>query len=557
MFAETRIELRNAGDTLLRQRKVSKVTRLVARSLAVASMALAVVLIRFPTFFNSNPLNPDEAELLATGLLAADNFEPYENYTTTNFGFLWPSLLGALQKIGIVTNFNHAHVLSALFLLVTIILVQSSVPSPKRRLFILVGYPCAIAWAYQSYPQRSPGDFASLTTESASILMIALGFWLVFGSRSSQPRIFLGHVALGLAPWFKYQALPLCLVVSVAQPFLLAEIDDLIKRFTRFRLAVGGFLVGLLLPLSVLGFFGRLDSFYEESLTFASRYARGGVPGFSVGTWEKLEATSSLFFNEPLALMTLLGAGFLLLRNPSNQKTKFWATAIVLTGILVTGFPGNLFKHYTQYSMIGILLALALSVADSQVVDQERKDHVQSVLSEEGKRKQFLVFVDRGLLMILVAILSAPILRTIWTEYSSLKISNWSRESLLDEEYAPHTFVSQQCPALSNVIVWGWSPQEYLIFDWRPAARQVHTVQLQRKLPDIEWAETDMDQAIRDPETDCLLEAIGPNYFGGFGVESGIEAILPAETVYELKTRYERSEIPGVPEASLWIRKKP
>ena len=80
---------------------------------ALVVLALMVYACRGAMFNNSPLFNPDEAELLAAGRRATLGLQPYGDYTTPTFLFLWPLVLSLFSALGFGLTLSFAHVLAA------------------------------------------------------------------------------------------------------------------------------------------------------------------------------------------------------------------------------------------------------------------------------------------------------------------------------------------------------------------------------------------------------------------------------------------------------------
>jgi hypothetical protein len=83
------------------------------------------------------------------------------------------------------------------------------------------------------------------------------------------------------------------------------------------------------------------------------------------------------------------------------------------------------------------------------------------------------------------------------------------------------------CPEGARVMVWGWAAELYSYNDWTPASRYVDST-WQLEFPSkraVYLRRLEMELAARPPA--CIIEAVGPAFFGGFGVDRTMTATLP------------------------------
>lgn len=90
-----------------------QLSRIQENILALCILLFVFVLIRIPIIGNPLSLNPDEAELIATGRRAVLDLVPYRTFETSTSGVWWPLTLGLLGRLGYPLNLKGAHLLSA------------------------------------------------------------------------------------------------------------------------------------------------------------------------------------------------------------------------------------------------------------------------------------------------------------------------------------------------------------------------------------------------------------------------------------------------------------
>ena len=510
-------------------------------------VAFQVFVARLPFFFNNNPFNPDEGELLTGGIQASQNFIPYRTYTTTNIGPMWPTTLGVLRRFGLVLNFAQAHLLSALLTFLTIGVLLASISAANRLLVWGITLPLQLVWSASGYPINRPGDFAALSTESMPLLFLATGFAICRRAESSFAK-WTGGLLLGLSVWFKYQALPL----SITLILLLAltettRVRALPKSSVLKGGAVGIFIVPLIAILS-----GTWHNLFNESLRYASSYATGGMKGFNSPFIDKIETRAKLLIENPFVLIPI---GLIISRWLNDRKVLATAKSkgvrtsliLILVGALTTIAPGNFFPHYSQFFMVAVFMATVVSL------DKGREE--PSVVSDSFKNpKPDLIFA------LTIAVVSLLVFPLISSTIRSLSQSNPE----LNELYRVPSFnasdpvagaISTICPPGTTVLVWGFSPSEYVLFGWKPAIRQQHTYLLiSNPINPPSWAIRDFTNGLKAQSTNCVLEAIGPNYFGFFGEGNSISVTVPgAQRILE----EEFSKISTIEGFSgfLWVRK--
>jgi hypothetical protein len=87
--------------------------------------------------------------------------------------------------------------------------------------------------------------------------------------------------------------------------------------------------------------------------------------------------------------------------------------------------------------------------------------------------------------------------------------------------------VLQYCPSKSQVLVWGWSSELFAYFDWVPAPDVVNEV---ARITFSNWSDGSVariSKAVFSEKTECIYEAIGPQYFGDLNESESIESLAP------------------------------
>ena len=98
------------------------------------------------------------------------------------------------------------------------------------------------------------------------------------------------------------------------------------------------------------------------------------------------------------------------------------------------------------------------------------------------------------------------------------------------------------CPRGSKVFVYGWSGEMYSENLWEPASRYVISTWLLMGTSEKKrYTQTLLDE-LQEDKPDCVVEALGPGFFGPFGVERSIQNELPTLYRQLLKNKYRVKE---------------
>jgi hypothetical protein len=99
-------------------------------------------------------------------------------------------------------------------------------------------------------------------------------------------------------------------------------------------------------------------------------------------------------------------------------------------------------------------------------------------------------------------------------------------------------------PPLSGVLAWGRAPEFYSFINWIPASRYLISTWFRSDLPEaaVYRARLAADLAASLPT--CIVEFIGPSFFGGFADEDTIATHMPA--IRPLLKRCYQSELVNI-----------
>ena len=100
--------------------------------------------------------------------------------------------------------------------------------------------------------------------------------------------------------------------------------------------------------------------------------------------------------------------------------------------------------------------------------------------------------------------------------------------------------------------MWGWASELYSYNDWVPASRYVNPWVLSPAAK-IETYRRRMEQEISSRPPQCVVEAIGPTFFGEYGPDKRIVRLLPgiAGVLARCYTARTAEPTPGEPFALL------
>lgn len=465
MCDSRRVSVREVPGRYLDGIRNVRVPFVVQCGLAFVALLALAYLLRGSAMHSPGVFNPDEAELLAEGRLAAHHLlPPYGAYTSATFLFLWPLGLGILGAVGIHLTLPTAHVLSALAY-VTIFLVPGiaiALRAGWRWAAVIVGPAFVLVLA------QTTADFAALGTELLGIVCILVGAAIVLIPRRAPSRtaLLLACAVIGTAPWSKPQDGVLALVALIEMA-VIASLRDPRGLGALRRNAVLA-VIGAVAPTVVFivwmlaaGTFSRflhepVDITLAYSLDRSSIYGGYAPPGLITRTGD----VASFVIGFPLAFMPAL-APLVCGGNATglNQRLRLALWLMPLAAAVVSMFGSYpLFPHYANI----IYGAGALSGLSMAALANPR-----AATGPESVRPRWAPVspAAHGLAVLSVLFMLMSGVPAIQSNLQALKVAPASPAS---------PALTRPCPAGSRVFVWGWASELYAFQNWTPASRYVN-----------------------------------------------------------------------------------
>jgi hypothetical protein len=505
------------------------------RLLLVLLVFAMVCYFRRDRMLTFNVANPDEAELLASGRRAAQSLVPYERFTSPTYGPAWALLLGLLGRLGFPLSLPLAHVLSALLAATTCALtayVASRLRGLRFALFSIA--PLAVYWGFGFNHQ----DYWSLSTELLPMTILVAGCAVASLGWSSNRLILFGAALVGFGAWSKY------LFGLVGFAVLLALTFRLCRRGVPWYRAISGVVIASNSIMMLMYLLALLKGVpirsVLESIQMTVDYIRGGGAGGmgdipSVPLTSRLAAVGSslpaFFPLLPLAVHSFRDASLKFSPVKGNGRyvvkgTQLSGIAIIISGLLTLCANPIVFPHYNYILVACCLAAFILSLPTDQ--------NTESV-GVEGQDAPNNPRVDRSNIAVLVVVLLmvAPVIRGVTWQEPRIKVgqvldaekNRWERA--FDESDDP---LSAECPPGSYVFVWGWSPEVYAFYDWRPASRFVAPagmIDSNNLNLEVGPLRKKLTRELLVEPPDCVVDAIGPSFFPGYGPEASMKEQMP------------------------------
>jgi hypothetical protein len=508
--------------------------------ITIPSLFLAM---RGTATFSNSMFNPDEAEFLAQGRLASDSVFPYENYVTSTSGPVTPEILGLLNSLGITLDLRLAHIYSASVTIAILLLFASIInPAYSSITKTLVLAPVITAWG-SGDRQTFNTDFLSLSSEITPLFFLSLAAYLLTRQNQLKGKMsFVAGTLSGLAFLTKYQVIVLLAIFPIL--IMLYSFNSKTITLQKRFVSLGLWGLGASIPLVVIAFLLKVSNNIESaaySISILVNYGSGNISTFSQSSIsDRVLGYFTVAVDSPIVVLALLVLVFLMALSVNNEtkvhsyvflKDTIVLFLILLLGYLSAALAGNNFGHYIQLWLwsIGISIAILLT---------------RPFLSNSLK-------------------VSAPIhtcvFFLVWAALSFNAASlNWEKSASVAEasDALPAKRLNEVCPEKSNVMVWGWAAEMFAYNNWQPPTFFVNNAVLLiggEDGPDS-WNYNVTVNAITDPGTACVVEAIGPSFFGSIDPEQGkISSVDPF--LSELLTRhYEQVEVSDSP-ATVYVRK--
>jgi len=301
-----------------------------------------------------------------------------------------------------------------------------------------------------------------------------------------------------------------------------------------------------------------LSKFFSESFLFSMNYAT--VQGFGGGLSfiEKLSVGWRLLAGQPLIVL----AALLLLpviRNFNFQHfhlhiegKKIKLSSLMFTslflflfvGFLTISVPGNAFPHYVLF----FLWALNIFFLSFNVLDIQKN-------SKGVASNGFDVSVNKkasSAVLVLIAYLAS--LSSVTPDFKGTFFS--SGPILANEtryRYLSNAEILTFCPKRSQVLIWGWSSELFAYYDWVPVPNVVNDVARIKFSQPSRYQTLSLTAGIKNEETDCVYEAFGANFFGGFSPDQGVSS-LPSDDLDFLRKNYTQTMLKDG--TSVWSRNR-
>ena len=456
-------------------------------------------------------INPDEAELLAAGKRAAMSLIPYETFTTSTYGPLWPMVLGVIHKLGYPLTMPSGHLFAMLLsyaICATVYLMLKKLTSQTAAASYTFGL--ALIWASGGAPHDV--DFVQMASELLPLVLLSVGVCVV-ALRPHSVRSHLVALALiGSTPFAKFQFVPISIIAAIF-------VGIGLNRVWRHRLsAVVMILVSygscgaLLFMLTVLG--GNFSKIFDEALPAVTNYVGSDAPNLI----ERATRASEFFMKYPyFTALGLLGIS-LIAKQAQDAPIKVFARSLtlpllaMLIGIMSTTSGPYIFPHYAYMLLASSVLILAMATYRTPRLTACDEQPATTNSPTFGQRITLLAGVIFLVLGFSFALKKATGLEertyeTTWGQVLSADGGRQAANSNTPSEIEP------LCPPGSEVFVWGWAAEMFSYFDWTPSSRFVNNgSQLIPSSRQAQFKDALSEELLTNRPV-CIAEAIGPYFF--------------------------------------------
>jgi hypothetical protein len=489
-----------------------------------------LVILRLPTFFLNTPLNPDEAQFLASAIKFRGNMNTWLSVDNTTSGpinaylLMWPFLFGA------DTGFAVAHITATFLIGATWFFLCAALASAPKFVSVWAS-ACLILFMGGV---RNP-EFIHYSSEVVPLflLMSAIRVTMVAVERPpSVAQICVAGFCLGCVPFAKLQAVIIAATLGVI--LLLLIVRQVAQPYRSALLLISSTCLPALVLLLPLALDGGLPDFWMSYVLGAKYY-------LSLSDWGRLES-SRIWPSQLRALRyilsgnliggyvaTLVGAAIaslpiremvrraptrrMLMAHPDTLRTAVVFVVLVVSVCAVMA-PSRPFPHYAFLFIwpLTLLAGLACSLANSTPVQgQGGRWHFTSIV---GALSVFCI----GSLALQAKLDYDPELMGAEFCIGGPRLKEAKLDYDPEVTGAENLFGAGQLmvnPATGRgrMLVWGFMPQWYVWSGWMPATRDIVTYNQILLTPLRRYFRDRMMTELRSSPPDYIIDAVAPGSF--------------------------------------------
>jgi hypothetical protein len=539
-------------------RQFTKRSKLASEVLLLLAVPIIFLWMRRFYIFNLRALNPDEADLLAAGKRAVDSLVPFRSYSTTTYGPVWPTFLGLLGKLGVPLTLPVAHLIAALFASAITVLLHICY---RRRLSLIAALSATgcltFLWSNGGSPFNM--DFVYMSSELLPVLLLVGGIALYLHSHDHRWGLYFALVLLGLAPLAKYQIGPISLTAACLIIWRYEHLrgsSSLLNTFGAYFAPTFFFALSSLLA----GTFGRI---VDESIPVLIGYLGPDGTGFEKTSLPFAWFLVSQYF---VFIPTFVAISLISIRLRQAHSFKdtvinfSWPFGIMVISVFSVGATRNYFPHYLQ-------LFLAMGAVLTMEASLEREDE-KVVINTEYRRGE----LNSGF-FVLTCLLFVSFFGTLSRAFPDSELVSRAdradpsllltpQSGLLEGVRNASDGISKLCPPRSTVVVWGYAPDLYSLYGFKPGSRFTFTVRQINDGPNRSIYRDRLRDEIVSKLPECVIEAVGPAFFYYNTSASEIAQVMPDLHSF-LQQKYSQHLVPLGDPASpvqlvkVWDLRKP
>ncbi len=314
---------------------------------------LAIVAGRWPTFFVQDPLNPDEAQMLAQAITALHDPVPWRSFDGTTSGPLNTYVLALPALLGQHLTFFGARVVAVLLEFGAIACLYACCARLFGTTVARLGTVAPVAF----FALVTQDDFNHYSSEQLSIFlgMLALALLVLAYDRRFAPwPVFATGAVTGALPFAKLQSVPLAAATAAVAVVAIVASCGGSSRTALRRLAIfaGGLATVPVLIVGVVAAGGALRDFWISYVEMGRAYV--------LTTNEPLSFLTAMpgfgWAFDALAAVALAGAVVAAARwkaLPAEARAAFVGALLVLAGGVVAVYaPKRASPHYLLFALM-------------------------------------------------------------------------------------------------------------------------------------------------------------------------------------------------------------
>ncbi|MDD2762946.1 MAG: hypothetical protein PHE83_03105 [Opitutaceae bacterium] len=486
---------------------------------------LAVLLIgRWPTWFVTRQLNPDENQFIAGALTLRHDPVFWRSVDGMSSGPLNYLALLPVGWLHGVDDYFSARITALLLLAASLILTHQACA-------LLTGVATARIAGFATLCLESlttQSDFLSYSSELVSICLLGMAAYLMTRrstTGAAGPGNFAGGLALGAIPLAKLQAVPQAAVLSVG--WLICEIWHWRAGGQKDGGKVLALIAGMSAPLIIcviyLTAFGLWTDMGVSYLFNNASY----VGAIHLSLWEILQLTwRSAFYEDAMLVCWLAGSGLWLLltlpllwpSRPSHWLPTAGAAIFCALTLVCIATPRRPFLHYWQLLPVPwmLLCATGISAACRRLENWPRTLRYGLLLS--------VLLISVGGLLYARAGVDHPYVGRLVT-YQAHPTSRVARE--LQRFTRPGEALG----------VWGWMTNLYVEAGLRQATREAYSQMQILGGPYYDYYRRRYLSDLERSLPPIFIDAIGPVDFGFSASHLHHDKIFPELAAY-VRTHY-------------------